>query len=655
MTRLLLAIIAALGAASWAGMALAEAGAFSAAMMVAAGLAAGIVVAWAAAPSRTPVPRWLPLLALLAAVSLLPVIDTTLLSQDASLHRAAGRMLARQGSLALADPALAGQDITTRTALYAIGSFSSDRASSSRLPGGVVVPDDTATVAYPSFTHLLSVWIALAERLGGSSAISWLGPLAAFVSFWALGWLGATAAGPLGAVATVALLAVFLPQHYFGRFLMPEILTQTLVWGGVVAVRESFASWQRSWVPALAAGLALGASTFARLEQLVIFLPALLVARALLPADRRILPGVSWLVLGAMAAHSLAHLVLVPTDYGNRILKTLIEVHAAAVYLVLHACGGDGYCAEPILSHVLPWLPAVFAAAVVLLVWHGERSRRGRGVRRAAGGVALVWVVLLVMATGNDGFPVLHALFLYIPALLWPAVLLGGGGFLAAGGIEVALFVEALDQVVSGRVSPEQIWASRRLVPIVLPMLALMAVHAFRSSSRWVALGARVFVAAALVSALPAWSGLVGRPLQGGGAELAREVAAQVPGDSLLVLERRLDWTHLAAAVWLGEGGARTFVLREDGVKGHPEAVRAMLAREGRFHLLLGALEGSDGSAPEIPVVFDGWRFEEVARFPVRLELLEPAFGRAPSGRVTREGEWVLLRSAGFENAAGGL
>lgn len=655
MTRLLLSIIAGIAAASWAGMASAEAACFSVVAMLVSGLAAAGLVGGLVQESGTRVPRWLPLLALLATMSLLPTIDTTLLSQDASLHRAAGRMLAREDSLALADPALETQGVETRTALYAIGSFSTLRASHSRLPGGIVVPDDSAMVAYPSFAHLLSVWIAFAERIGGEGAIAWLGPLAALVSFWSIAWLGAAVAGPLAGVAAVVLLAVFLPQHYFGRFLMPEILAQALVWGGVVAVRESFASWKRTWVPALVAGLALGASTFARLEQLVVFLPALLVARAILPSGRRILPGVTWVVLCLMAVHALFHLWLVPTDYGNRIVKIPIELYAEGVYLVLAACGGDGYCAAPILTWVLPAIPVVTFVVLGWMVVRSELRQPGRGVRLASGLVAFGWVILLVIATGNSSFPVVRALFLYVPVLLWPPIAAGAGGFLSAGGLELALFVEGLDQVISGRVSPEQIWASRRLVPVVLPMLALMAVYAFRSSSRRVALGARACVLLAVLASLPAWSSLVGQSLQSGGAEVVRSIARAVPADSLLVLGRSLDSSHAAAAVWLGEGGARTYVLREDGIAGHQEAVRAMLAEEGSFYLLLGTLEGNPPDRVPVPPVFEGWNFDEVGRFPVEFDVLEPVLGRVPSLIAPRRGKWILLRSAGFETPNGAL
>ena len=93
------------------------------------------------------------------------------------------------------------------------------------------------TTAYPSFSHLLSTWIAVAVGVGGPRASVALGPLFAFTAWWAIGIIALLDAGLLAALAAIALVSSFLPEHWFARFLMPGILTQALVWGGVAAAR----------------------------------------------------------------------------------------------------------------------------------------------------------------------------------------------------------------------------------------------------------------------------------------------------------------------------------------------------------------------------------------------------------------------------------
>ncbi|MFP6665177.1 MAG: hypothetical protein VCC00_13295 [Deltaproteobacteria bacterium] len=647
MSRLFLALLAGFATASWVGITLVELHAWSATPMVLAFVAAFAAVLTAlsragaslGAPVATP---WAPLFALLAVLTLVPPIDTTLLSQDASLHRASGRLLARTGSLGLADSRLEGQGVAARTGLYAIGSLSPQRVSWSRLPGGIVVPDVGETVAYPSFSHLLAVWIALTETLAGPEAISWLGPAAAFFSFWAVALLAGEAGGALAAGLAVALLASWLPQHFFARFLMPEIITQALVWGGVFAIRTALRDSRQATIAALVGGLALGASAFARLEQVFVFVPALLAARALLPIRHRILPGATWVVFIPMVGQALYHLVAIPTDYGNRILFTLIKVHSQIAYGVIWVCRGDGYCAGPILKYGLPIFIVLASVGLGVMVVMAERRMRGRGIRRACGLVAALWLGLLAFATSYTGFPVMDALGYYLPGVVWAPVLAGAFAFLGAGGLELAILFQALDQIISGRVSPEQIWASRRLVPVVLPMLALMATAALVSRRRMVVWLARGAIALALLLAIPGLRLTTGAPLQAGGQAIAARIAAAVPAGSLLVIDQRLDWSHLAAAIWLGEGAPQTYVLRESGVAGHAAAVRAMLEEEGSFHILIGEF----GASPDdrIPSSVAGFALERVATFPIDQLMLEASFGRAPERLAERSARLVLYR-----------
>src|SRR5262249_53120948 len=122
-TRAFLTWTAALAATSWAGISLAELGRFSGWVSLGVGLIAAALIAhglsgpsaWRPAKSRIA-----PAAAIAATITLIPTIDTTLLSQDASVHLAAGHWLARTGSFAIPDPLLDGLPEKTRLELFEI-------------------------------------------------------------------------------------------------------------------------------------------------------------------------------------------------------------------------------------------------------------------------------------------------------------------------------------------------------------------------------------------------------------------------------------------------------------------------------------------------------------------------------------------------------
>lgn len=667
MARAFLAWVAALVATSWTGMALAEAEAFRASLPLAAGALAAAATALALRRWRAPLLEragWsVPLLALLLTLTLLPSIDTTLLSQDASIHRASGRWLAQHGTLGIDDPSIDLLTEQEKMDLYGGASVSPLRISFTRLPGGVVLPDSTGgVVSYPSFSHLLAVWIAIADATGGAAAVALLGPLFAFTAWWAIGLVALLDAGLLAALAAPVLLASLLPEHWFARYLMPEILAQALVWSGVAAARLAeqqedgarvAARVDGGRVAALLCGAALGVSGFARLEQFWVFVPALLLARALLPAERRILPRGALLPFVLIALHAVLHVFIVPTDYANRIYKTAINAYAPFVVLVSTLTGHDGYLTGPLLNR---GLPAALLLGLALWVWLGrriDRRRPGFFVRASAAAVALPWLALLVRSGVLVHFAALRSLLLYVPWVVWPAIGLGVLRVPRWSGLELALILQAIDQLLNARVTDVQPWASRRIVTVVLPLVVLAAVRAL--AWRRGADDARAWrvrpaierrVAAALVVLTIVLGALrvgpvLARPLQDGGEELVARVAAAIPPSAYVVVAEPLGWVHLAAALWLGEGRT-TLVAREQ--PWFPPALASFLARQGDrpVYVLSGAVTRTVDGAPAdpgsvLPPLPPELRTERVATFDWRAPLLDATVARRPEGTSEHE------------------
>lgn len=655
-------------------MTLAQAGLFAAPLAVGGGVAAATCVGLVLRRRRkigAEASIWLGGLALLACLTLLPTIDTTLLSQDASVHRAAGVRLATAGTLALPDPTLEPLDEQERLVLFAGGSLTDKRFSLVRVPGGVVIPDFGETVAYPSFSHLLSVWVGIAYALLGPGAVGSLGLLFAFTAWWAVGLIAWRDGGGWAAVAAVALLATWLPEHWFGRFLMPEILAQALVWSGVAAARFAMdaygldpTGWARVCGPSAPdraaartagalAGLCLGVATFARLEQFWVFVPALLLVRVFSRPARFVLPPGALLPFLFVAAQGVFHLWWIPTDYGNRIYKTASGLGLQVVVFLARIFQNDGYALGFFLGRVVPVLLLV---GVGLLLWWGRRlDRRSPGslFRPLLAVVAAIWLVQLYSRGFPEDFAVAQALGWYVPWPVWGAVLLSLPSLGVLPGLEWALLLEAVDQVVFGRVSPEHVWASRRLVTVALPVLALAAARgAFPDG--WGHLG-RAWVARGLVlgAVLLGAIGLrpvIGAPLQDGGHGFAAEVAADLPPSSTVVLVKPLDWLHLASALWLGEG-RHALVMREEGYPRYDEVLADYLrlrVEEGPLFVLAGAVVGprggDDAARSELARLPGDLRLDFESTYEWRAPFLEVTSTRAPKNVIERRSILHLYR-----------
>jgi hypothetical protein len=652
MPRLFLCWIAFLTTASWVGILTAELDRFSTVAALSAGAAAALLVALVLRRSPLADRRAIivPALAFALIPTILPVIDTTLLSQDASIHRASGQWLARNGSLGIPDRALERLTEDQRFALFGSGSVTSWRVSLVRLPGGIVLPDIDESVSHASFSHLLAVWIAIAEGIGGDTGTAALGPLLAFTAWWAIGLVAFVDAGWLAALAALSLIASWLPEHWFARFLMPEILAQALVWSGVAAARLATPRWFEA-APgrpaAVLAGLCLGVAAFARLEQFGIFVPSLLLARALLPARVHLLPRGALLPFLLVVVHAGAHLLLVPTDYANRAVKLVAVAWWNIVVWISSLSGHDGYVTIFVVRYVV--VPGVVLGGLVWLVWTLRRNRRAPGfaMRANAAFFAALWLALLYSRGLPDSFPAVRALFWYVPWPLWGAIAMGVSALASLPALDLALAIEALDQLVSARVTAEQIWASRRLVTIVLPLIALVAARAVAGppgkAAGWRTQVARFCVVVSVGLGILGLAPTAGRSLQAGGAELADRVAAAIPDDSLVVVAKPLDWTHVAASLWL-DHGKTTLVVRE-----HPDfaaSLTALLDHDSRRHFALSGavVEAGDEVDPALlqPIMPDGYAAREIGRFDQELEMLEATQDRVPRERLLRRAMLVL-------------
>ena len=358
--------------------------------------------------------------------------------------------------------------------------------------------------------------IAASVWLGGIPAALVITPLIGGCAVLSFGGLAGRLAGPRWAPAAAAVLALSLPEQYTSRGTFSEPLTQVLLFGGLCLLTDSLVIRRQSHSPAqdqvlaALAGLALGLTVLVRIDGLSDILPAVPFLGLLLVGRRRqAIPFGTGLVVGV--GYGLADGYLLSRPYLDRQAPSLRPLALIAAVVVLLTLAGVAVCASPAaratiagwLTKAARWLPAV-AAALIMAVFVGFAVRPL--VQTVAGATDPTSIAYVADLQKLAGLPVNGRDQYYQDSLYWviwylgvPAVLLGAFGLavLARRGLNALLTwrdpraaarVWALPLMMAvwvivtvlwrPAVSPDQPWASRRLVPFVAPGLILGAIWA---------------------------------------------------------------------------------------------------------------------------------------------------------------------------------
>ena len=308
------------------------------------------------------------------------------------------------------------------------------------------------------------------------------------------GGLAARLTGPRWAPLAALVLALSLPEQFTSRSAYSEPLAQILFLGGLCLVIDSLAAEGRAArVLAALGGLALGLTLVVRIDGASDILPVIPYCGILLLSRRRqAVPLIGGLLAGAL--YGAVDGLVLSRPYLAHIgssLKPLVAVFGMVVILtavVVVVRWGRG------LPQVrAAWLlNAPAALAAVILIGLAVRPYLDpvpdgpHGSSQTAAHVARPLSPYFAMS--------LHWVFWYIGV---PAVLLGtlGAALLArrclqgrAPGWTLPLMVFAwiiVTVLARPEIIPSQPWASRRLVPGVLPGLILLAVWAVAWLAGW--------------------------------------------------------------------------------------------------------------------------------------------------------------------------
>ena len=375
----------------------------------------------------------------------------------------------------------------------------------------------------PQFMTGMPLVLAAAIWLGGIPAALVTTPLIGGCAVLSFGGL-ARLVGPRWAPAAAAILALSLPEQYTSRGSFSEPLAQVLLFGGLCLLADSLVVKRtqnsRDWpgqdkVLAGLAGLALGLTILVRIDGLSDILPAVPFLGILLAARRRqAIPFGVGLVIGV--GYGLADGYLKSRPYLDLEAPSLRPLALIVAVVLLATVAGVALTASPaarqrlrrkltgpVTTRLVRWLPAA-AAVLTVAIFIGFAVRPL--VQTVAGETDPTSIAYVAELQKLAHLPINGRRQYYEDSLYWviwylgaPAVLLGAFGLaVLARRCTKALLtwkdpsgaarIWALPAMIAiwvivtvlwrPAVAPDQPWASRRLVPFVLPGLILGAIWA---------------------------------------------------------------------------------------------------------------------------------------------------------------------------------
>ena len=564
--RWFLRCVVVVGAVAWLSLVLAELGRLRVGLLLASltigALAVGLIALSRDRPAvrrDTSRPRrraaaalaWGALLLLCATLFFRPY-EAVVAGSDASIYVSFGRKIAEAGALVFEDELVRGLPADSRADLFENPDPRFRRAGRlHRFPGGFQVRSVTDTTVSTGFSPLFPVLTGLFHQVGSVRGSLYVAPVFATLSMCCLFLIAGHLGGQRTAWLSVALTLATLPQVWFARLPVAEMVAQFFVLAAVLAWLVALRDRARRW--ALATGWFLGLACFAKVD-LNVVLPVVLTAfaawRWLVRPEEGTAP-LGWLLAAflTLVAHNVVHYLAFPSDYTlaveNMVGLSAINQHAERLGtpgLVLGAVG---------------LIMTAGVAAVAL--W-----RSSAGTRRRVAGSALTTLVLAYAY--NYGATVTMQLDQTIAwlswYLSWPLLLAGLAAlvWLVVGravrepGVAFAvalLMVVGLQYLWNPLEPTDHIWSMRRFVPVVLPLLMLVVslgvgatVDRIASEFRpWAAAAAGVLLLSLL--ARPSLT-VVGEPFWRGAIAQTAKVAQAIPPGAVLLMSPGLAGTHLA-------------------------------------------------------------------------------------------------------------
>jgi hypothetical protein len=347
----------------------------------------------------------------------------------------------------------------------------------------------------PQFMAGLPMILASGFWVGGVTAAAAMGPLLGACAVLTFGGLAARLVGPRWAPLAALILALSLPEVFASRSTYSEPLAQILFLGGLCLVIDSLdGDGIGTRVLAAVGGLALGLTLLVRIDGASDILPVIPYLGMLLIGRRRqAFPMLGGLGVGVI--YGLVDGLVLSRPYLTSIKTSLVPLALIVGVVIIATLVAIALRRDKGLPNVAAsWLPNAAAALAVLVVIGFALRPYVQTVRAKS---SSFFESIMVSYQRADHLPVAPERLYYELSLHWvfwyvgvPAVALGtlGAALLArrclrgeapAWTLPLLIFAWAIVATLyHPAITPDHPWASRRLVPAVLPGFILLAVWA---------------------------------------------------------------------------------------------------------------------------------------------------------------------------------
>ena len=351
---------------------------------------------------------------------------------------------------------------------------------------GVYAP--TASTVVLQFMAGLPMVLAGTMWAGGYHAALLMGPVLGTLAVVTFAGLAARLAGARLAPLAALVVALSLPMQYTSRATYSEPLAEILLLGGLALVLDGLRDGRTPRGARTAAGLgglALGLTVLVRIDGASDVLPVIAFCGAMFVRRR---PQAGWLTAGLAAGVVIGVCEGLVFSWPYLMVTNRISVlplaWLLAVVIAVTTAGTWFFRGRP-LPRFWGWLPGaapMAAFAVALASWVRPHFQHAWGVNNGGYHIRTYAELSLHWIDWYLGLPVIFAATV-------------GAGLLARRCLQGRAGDWALPLMVLGwavvtflyrpGITPGQPWASRRMVPEVIPAFVLLAVWAIARAAAW--------------------------------------------------------------------------------------------------------------------------------------------------------------------------